>query len=89
MERNQSVCKPVSAFDMGGVLMLGFTTFNAMTQVLQHDYGKSKVTLFQIRAAIKAVKAERSEPSPSGVKRKAVAARKVGSVSSTKSRKSA
>jgi hypothetical protein len=59
-----------------------------MTQVLQHDYGKSKVTLLQIRAAIKAVKAERLESSPSGVKRKPVAARKVGSESSANSPKS-
>lgn len=28
-----------------------------MTQVLKHDYGKGKVSLIQIRAAIKAVKA--------------------------------
>ncbi len=31
-----------------------------MTQVLQHDYGKGRVTLREIRAAIKAVKAARS-----------------------------
>jgi hypothetical protein len=30
-----------------------------MTQVIEHDYGKSKVTLRQIRAAIKAVNAEK------------------------------
>jgi hypothetical protein len=27
-----------------------------MTQVIQHDYGKSKVTLLEIRSAIKAVR---------------------------------
>lgn len=60
-----------------------------MTQVLQHDYGKSKVSLLQIRAAIKAVKAERSDASPSEVKRKTLAARKAASVPSTRSRKRA
>jgi hypothetical protein len=30
-----------------------------MTQVIEHDYGKGKVTLRQIRAAIKAVNAEK------------------------------
>jgi hypothetical protein len=60
-----------------------------MTQVLQHDYGKSKVSLLQIRAAIKAVKAERSDASPPEVKRKTIAARKAASVPSTRSRKRA
>ena len=31
-----------------------------MTRVLQHDYGKSKVSLLQIRSAIKAVREEKS-----------------------------
>jgi hypothetical protein len=31
-----------------------------MTQVLQYDYGKSKVTLPEIRSAIKAVRAAKS-----------------------------
>lgn len=31
-----------------------------MTQVLQHDYGKSRVSLLEIRAAIKAVKAAKA-----------------------------
>lgn len=35
-----------------------------MTQVIQHDYGKSKVSLLQIRAAIKAVKEEKLKSSP-------------------------
>lgn len=35
--------------------------FAAMTQVVQHDYGKSRVTLRQIRAAIKAVNAGKSK----------------------------
>lgn len=39
-----------------------------MTQVLQHDYGKGKVTLTQIRAAIKAVRAEKSTRSGGGTK---------------------
>lgn len=30
-----------------------------MTQVIEYDYGKGKVTLRQIRAAIKAVNAEK------------------------------
>ena len=34
-----------------------------MTQVLQHDYGKSKVTLLEIRTAIKAVKDSKSRQS--------------------------
>jgi hypothetical protein len=33
-----------------------------MTQVLQHDYGKSRVSLLEIRAAIKAVKAAKTDP---------------------------
>jgi hypothetical protein len=36
-----------------------------MTQVLQHDYGKSRVTLLEIRAAIKAVKAAKTVVSDS------------------------
>lgn len=60
-----------------------------MTQVLQHDYGKSRVTLLQIRAAIKAVKAERSDSAQGGLKRKAVSVSKAGSALSTKSRKRA
>lgn len=55
-------------FDMLGRQMLGCPI--AMTQVLQHDYGKGKVTLLQIRAAIKAVKAERSAPTKGGSKSK-------------------
>ena len=46
-----------------------------MTQVLQHDYGKSKVTLLEIRAAIKAVKAIRLSEATVPSKR---ANRKVG-----------
>jgi len=60
-----------------------------MTQVLQHDYGKSKVTLFQIRAAIKAVKAERSESAHSGSERKAAVVRKSDRAFSMQSRKRA
>jgi hypothetical protein len=60
-----------------------------MTQVIQHDYGKSKVTLVQIRAAIKAVKAERSESAPGGSKRKAVVVRKADRGFSMQSRKRA
>lgn len=55
-----------------------------MTQVLQHDYGKSKVTLLQIRAAIKAVKAERSESAHSGAKRKTVVVKRAHRTASTK-----
>ena len=47
-----------------------------MTQVIQHDYGKSKVTLVQIRAAIKAVKAERSVSAHGGSERKAAVVKK-------------
>jgi len=60
-----------------------------MTQVLQHDYGKSRVTLLQIRAAIKAVKAERSDSAQGGLKRKTVTVRKAGRTLSSKSRKRA
>lgn len=60
-----------------------------MTQVLQHDYGKSKVSLLQIRAAIKAVKAERSVSEDAGLKHKSVVVRKAGRAVSTKSRKRA
>jgi hypothetical protein len=60
-----------------------------MTQVLQHDYGKSKVTLLQIRAAIKAVKAERSESAHGGSKHKSVVVRKANRTASTKSRERA
>ena len=35
-----------------------------MTQVLQHDYGKGKVSLLQIRAAIKAVKGVQKPDAP-------------------------
>jgi hypothetical protein len=69
--------------------VLGFITFSAMTQVLQHDYGKSKVSLLQIRAAIKAVKAERSGSRHGGLKRKSVVVRKAGNAFTTKSRKRA
>lgn len=69
--------------------MLGFTTFKAMTQVLQHDYGKGKVTLMQIRAAIKAVKAERSVSAHGGLKPKNSVVRKADPALSTKSRKRA
>ncbi len=31
-----------------------------MTQVLEHDYGKSRISLLEIRAAIKAVKATKA-----------------------------
>lgn len=37
-----------------------------MTQVLQHDYGKSRVTLLEIRAAIKAVKNNKAAKNVSG-----------------------
>jgi hypothetical protein len=60
-----------------------------MTQVLQHDYGKSKVTLLQIRAAIKAVKAERSDSAHGGSGHKPAVVRKADRVFSTKSRKRA
>ena len=60
-----------------------------MTQVLQHDYGKSKVSLLQIRAAIKAVKAGRSVYEDAGLKHKSVVVRKAGRAVSTKSRKRA
>jgi hypothetical protein len=35
----------------------GYFLDETMTQVLQYDYGKSKVTLPEIRSAIKAVRA--------------------------------
>jgi len=46
-----------------------------MTQVLQYDYGKSKVTLPEIRTAIKAVRAAKAAQPVR--KRKAKAASKV------------
>lgn len=60
-----------------------------MTQVLQHDYGKSKVTLLQIRAAIKAVKAERTESAHGGSKRKTGVVRNADRAFATKTRKRA
>lgn len=60
-----------------------------MTQVLQHDYGKSKVTLVQIRAAIKAVKADRSESGRGQSKRKAVTTKKPSKALAAESRKRA
>jgi hypothetical protein len=57
-----------------------------MTQVLQHDYGKSKITLLQIRAAIKAVKAEKSLPASDRLKTKTVVLKKADRVTPTKSR---
>jgi hypothetical protein len=39
-----------------------------MTQVLLYDYGKSRVTLPEIRAAIKAVKSSKAAKAGSGVK---------------------
>jgi hypothetical protein len=78
-----------AGFDTPRAAVLAFIRFNDMTQVLQHDYGKSKVSLLQIRAAIKAVKAERSECGPGGLKRNSVVVRKAGRAVSTKSRKRA
>ena len=40
-----------------------------MTQVIEHDYGKSKVTLRQIRSAIKAVNAEKLKSGRNAPKR--------------------
>ncbi len=60
-----------------------------MTQVIQHDYGKSKVSLLQIRAAIKAVKADKSVSILPEAKPKIVATRKSESLPSRKSRKRA
>jgi len=40
-----------------------------MTHVIQHDYGKSKVTLRQIRAAIKAVNAMKEKSAAEAPKR--------------------
>jgi hypothetical protein len=57
-----------------------------MTQVLQHDYGKSRVTLLEIRAAIKAVKATKAVTLVPGEKSGAKAAKKAAA---TKSRKGA
>jgi hypothetical protein len=57
-----------------------------MTQVLQHDYGKSRVTLLEIRAAIKAVKATKAVTVVSGEQSGVKAAKKAAS---TKSRKGA
>jgi len=60
-----------------------------MTQVIQHDYGKSKVTLVQIRAAIRAVKAERSESAHGRSERKATVVKKADRAFSMPSRKRA
>lgn len=57
-----------------------------MTQVLQHDYGKSRVTLLEIRAAIKAVKATKTAPVVSGAESGTNATKKAAA---TKSRKGA
>lgn len=57
-----------------------------MTQVLQHDYGKSRVSLLEIRAAIKAVKATHAASAGTGDRREGKAAKKA---SATKSRKGA
>jgi len=38
----------------------GYFLLETMTQVLQYDYGKSKVTLPEIRSAIKAVRAAKA-----------------------------
>lgn len=57
-----------------------------MTQVLQHDYGKSKVSLLEIRAAIKAVKAIRANPVGSDAKSETKSAKKSND---TKSRRGA
>ncbi len=57
-----------------------------MTQVLQHNYGKSKVTRLQIRAAIRAVKAERSKSTRGASKDKAPIARKAKRTTATKVR---
>jgi hypothetical protein len=85
-----SRCDPAEfypRFDTPQEAVLSLNTFNAMTQVIQHDYGKSRVTLLQIRAAIKAVKAERSGTGHAGSKRKSVVVRKAGQACSAKSRK--
>jgi hypothetical protein len=58
-----------------------------MTQVLQHDYGKSKVTLVQIRSAIKAVKKERGKVAACGHKAKNTTVRKLSSTRCKKTNK--
>jgi hypothetical protein len=66
--------------------MLVFLVEKTITQVIQHDYGKSKVTLLQIRAAIKAVKKERAASvSP----RKSTSEKKAGRATGSTSRKPA
>ena len=60
-----------------------------MTQVIQHDYGKSKVTLLQIRAAIKAVNKERAASGAVVAQRKSASAKKAGRVATSCSRKPA
>jgi hypothetical protein len=60
-----------------------------MTQVIQHDYGKSKVTLLQIRAAIKAVNKERAACVAKVSTRKGTTAKKEARGSASTSRKPA
>ncbi len=60
-----------------------------MTQVLQHDYGKSRVSLLQIRAAIKAVNKERSGRGVVVSPRKPANSKKSGRVVAASSRKPA
>ncbi len=55
-----------------------------MTQVLQHDYGKGRVSLLEIRAAIKAVKATRTAAAGGGSKGKPKAVKVAGTVKSRK-----
>ena len=55
-----------------------------MTQVLHHDYGKSKVTLLEIRSAIKAVKTAKAEQAVSGSKSRPKVAKSPGSKRSRK-----
>lgn len=60
-----------------------------MTQVIQHDYGKGKVTLLQIRAAIKAVNKERAASNSSVSERKTANAKKSNRASVASTRKPA
>ncbi len=57
-----------------------------MTQVIQHNYGKSKVTLLEIRSAIKAVRDSKSGKSTPCVSERPKAA---GISRSNRSRKGA
>ena len=60
-----------------------------MTQVIHHNYGKSKVTLLQIRAAIKAVNKERAASISTVSMRKGTTAKKEARGSAATSRKPA